>query len=54
MEHQVFLCYFAEFPEQLTSPGVKNDQEMSICLLESGLKMSKSHANMVIDINELI
>jgi len=37
----------AEFHEHLTRPGVKNDQEMSICLLESDLKMSKSHANVV-------
>ena len=48
-----------EFQEPLTRPGVKHDQEMSICsstpqahggyinssLLESDLKMSKSHAN---------
>ena len=47
-----------EFQEPLTRPGVKHDEEMSICsstpqahvgyinssLLESDLKMSKSHA----------
>ena len=27
----------AEFHEHLTRPGIKNDQEMSICLLESDL-----------------
>jgi len=37
----------AEFHAHLTRPGVKNDQEMCICLLESDLKMSKSHANVV-------
>ena len=37
----------AEFHEHLTRPGVKNDQEMCICLPESDLKMSKSHANVV-------
>lgn len=51
----------AEFHEPLTRPGVKHDEEMSICsstpqahggyinssLLESDLKMSKSHANVV-------
>ena len=37
----------AEFQEQLTRPGVKYDEEMSICLLGSDLKMSKSHANAV-------
>ena len=31
----------AEFQEQLTRPGVKYDEEMSICLLGSDLKMSK-------------
>ena len=36
----------AEFHEHLTRPrGVKYDGEMKICLLESDLKMSKSHAN---------
>ena len=48
-----------EFHKLLTRPGVKHDEEMSICssipqshrayinssLLESGLKMSESHAN---------
>jgi len=33
----------AEFHEHLTHPGVKNDQDMSICLLESDL----SHVNVV-------
>ena len=33
----------AEFHEHLTRPGVKNDQEMSICFLESDL----SHVNVV-------
>ena len=33
----------AEFHEHVTRPGVKNDQEMSICLLESDL----SHVNVV-------
>jgi len=28
-----------EFHEHLTHPGVQNDQEMSICLLESDLLM---------------
>ena len=33
----------AEFHEHLTRPGVKNDQEMSICFPESDL----SHVNVV-------
>ena len=37
----------AEFHEHLTRPGVEHVQEMSICLLESDLEMSKSHANVV-------
>ena len=37
----------AQFHEHFTRPGVKYDEEMSICLLESDLKMSKSHANVV-------
>ena len=37
----------AEFHEHLTRPGVKYDEETNICLLESDLKMSKSHANVV-------
>ena len=38
----------AEFYEHLTRPrGVKYDEEMNICLLESRLVMSKSHANVV-------
>ena len=37
----------AEFHEHLTRPGVKYDKEMSIFLLESDLKMSKSRANVV-------
>ena len=38
----------AEFHEHLTRPrGVYYDEEMNICLLESHLKMSKSHANVV-------
>ena len=37
----------AEFHEHLTRPGVKYYEEMSICLLESDMKMSKSHANVV-------
>ena len=37
----------AEFHEHTSSPGVQNDQEMCICLLESDLKISKSHANVV-------
>ena len=38
----------AEFHEHLTRPpGVKYDEEMNICLLESQLEMSKSHANVV-------
>ena len=50
-----------EFHKPLTRPGVKHDEEMSICssiprahrgyinssLLESDLKMSESHANVV-------
>ena len=36
----------AECHEHLTRPrGVKYDEEMNICLLESHLKMIKSHAN---------
>jgi len=37
----------AEFQEQLSCPGVKNDQEMSICLQENDLKMNKSRTNVV-------
>ena len=37
----------AEFQGNLTRPGLKYDEEMSICLLESDLKMSKSRANLV-------
>ena len=38
----------AEFHEHLTCQrGVKYDEEMNICLLESRLEMSKSHANVV-------
>ena len=37
----------AEFHEHLTHPGIKYDEEMSTCLLESDLKMTKSHANVV-------
>ena len=37
----------AEFHERLTHLGIKNDQAMSIRLLEIDLKMSKSHANVV-------
>ena len=37
----------AEFHKHLTRPGVKYDEEMSICLLESVLKISKSHAIVV-------
>ena len=38
----------AEFHEHLTRPrGVYYDEEMNICLLESHLEMSKSHANVV-------
>ena len=37
----------AGFHEHLTRPGVKYDEEKSVCLLESDLKMSKSHANVV-------
>ena len=36
-----------EFHEHLTRLGIKYDKEMSFCLLESDLKMSKSHANVV-------
>lgn len=32
----------AEFHEHLTCPGIKHDQEMSICLLKSDLKTTKS------------
>ena len=35
----------AKFHEHLTRPGVKYDEETNICLLESDLKMSKSHAS---------
>ena len=42
----------AEFQGHLSRPGVKNDQDMCVCLLESDLKMSKSHANVVsFDVN---
>jgi len=37
----------AEFHEHLSRPDVQNDQEMCICLLESDLRMIKSHANVV-------
>ena len=39
----------AEFHGHLTLPGVKYDEfeEISICLLESDLKRSKSHASVV-------
>ena len=38
----------AEFHEHLTRPrGVKYDEEMNICLLESRLEMTKSHASVV-------
>ena len=37
----------AKFQEHWTHPGVKYDEETSICLLQSDLKMSKSHANVV-------
>ena len=37
----------AEFHDHLTCPGIKNDQQMCICLLESDPKMSISHANVV-------
>ena len=37
----------AEFHEHLTCPFIKYNKEMSIWLLESDLKMSKSHANVV-------
>ena len=35
----------SEFHEHLTRPGVKYDDEKSICSLGSDLKMSKYHAN---------
>ena len=38
----------AEFQEHLTSPrGIKYDEEINICLLESRLEMGKSFANVV-------
>jgi len=37
----------AEFHEHLSRPGVQNDQEMCICLLESDLRMIKSYADVV-------
>ena len=37
----------AEFHEHLTCPGVKYDEDRSIFLLESDLKISKSHADVV-------
>ena len=38
----------AEFHEHLTRPrGVKYDEEVSICLLENQLEISKSHAIVV-------
>ena len=42
----------AEFHGHLTRSGVKYDEEMSICLLESDLKMSKSHATNVVSFDE--
>ena len=36
-----------EFHEHLTRSCAKYDEEMSICLLESDLKMIKSRANVV-------
>ena len=37
----------AEFPEHLSRPGVQNDQKMCICLLESDLRMTESHVDVV-------
>jgi len=37
----------AEFPEHLSRPGVQNDQEMCICLLDSDLRTIKSHVDVV-------
>ena len=38
----------AEFHEHLTRPrGVKYEEVMNICLQESRLEMSKSHANVI-------
>lgn len=51
----------AGYHEHLTRPGVKYDEEMSICLLESDPKMSRSLANVVsfeenffVDLSKLI
>ena len=51
---------FHDFYEHLTRPGAKyDDEKMSICLLESDLKISTSHAKVVnfdenVDLNELV
>ena len=37
----------AEFHEHLSRPSVEYDEEISIYLLETDLKMSKCHANVV-------
>ena len=38
----------AEFHEHLTcTRGIKYDEEINICLVESRLEISKSHANVV-------
>ena len=42
----------AKFHAHLTRPGVKYDEGMSVCLLESDLKMSKSHATNVVSFDE--
>ena len=41
------LVLWPTWREHLSRPGVKCDEEMRICLLESDLKMSKSHAIVV-------
>ena len=52
VRHSTMANLKAEFHEHLTRPGVKYDEELSICLLEGDLKMSKSHANEMVNFDE--
>ena len=48
VRHSTVVNLKVEFHEHLTRPlGVYHDEEMNICLRESHLEMSKSHANVV-------
>ena len=48
LECSTLAKLMAEFREHLTHPrGVKHDEEINICLLESRLEMGKSFANVV-------